>query len=107
MNCMKEMQEEIRAALAKAKDNMAWYYNQCWTPAPEYLLGDKVYLDTKNIQTTYPSKKLSYKLLGPYIVEHAVEHLAYCLHLSHTMHNIHPVFYVVKLLPNVTNLIPG
>ena len=46
---MKQAQEEARAALAKAKDDMAWYYNQCWTPSLEYLLRDKVYLDVKDI----------------------------------------------------------
>ena len=40
---------EAKAALAKAKDDMVWYYNQCHTPTLEYLLEDKVYLDTKDI----------------------------------------------------------
>ena len=35
-NYIKEAQEKVRAALAKAKDNMAQYYNQHQTPAPEY-----------------------------------------------------------------------
>ena len=29
MNCMKEAQKETWAALAKAKDDIARYYNQC------------------------------------------------------------------------------
>ena len=94
---MKEAQEEVRAALAKAKNDMAWYYNQCWTPAPEYLPGARVYLDTKDIQTTCLFKKLSHKFLGPYVVKHTVGCLAYYLCLPHAMHSIHRVFYVVKL----------
>jgi hypothetical protein len=43
--------EEIKAALAKSKDNMAKYYDQKQTPSPDYKPGDKVYLDTSNIQT--------------------------------------------------------
>ena len=95
------------AALAKAKDDMAWYYNQHQTPTLEYLLGDKVYLDAKDIQTMCPSKKLSHKFLGPYAVEYAVRHLAYCLRLPWAMHGIHLVFHVVKLQPAVTDPIPG
>ena len=33
---MKESNEEAKAALAKAKDDMARYYDQRRTPAPEY-----------------------------------------------------------------------
>ena len=104
---MKQAQEEARAALAKANDDMAQYYNQCWTPTLEYLLGDKVYLDVLSIQTMHPSKKLSHKFLGPYAVEHAVGCLAYCLHLPQAMHGILPVFHVIKLWPTVIDLIPG
>ena len=107
MNCMKQAQEKARAALAKAKDNMARYYNQQWTPVPEYQPSDKVYLDAEDIQTTRPSKKLSHKFLGPYVVEHAVGPLAYCLRLPRAMRSIHPVFHVVKLRPAVADLIPG
>ena len=46
---MKQAQEEARVALAKAKDDMAQYYNQHWTPMLEYLLGDKAYLDAEDI----------------------------------------------------------
>ena len=106
MNCMKQAQEEARAALAKAKDAMAWYYNQHRTPTLEYLLRDKVYLDAEDIQTMHPSKKLSHKFLGPYAVEHAVGHLAYHLYLPWAMCGIHPVFHVVKLWPTVTDPIP-
>ena len=107
VNCMKEAQEEARAALAKAKDDMAQYYNQCQTLASEYLPGDRVYLDAEDIQTMCLSKKLSHKFLGPYIVEQAVGCLAYCLHFSCAMCRIHPVFYVIKLHLAVTNPISG
>ena len=78
---MKQAQEEAKAALAKAKDDMAQYYNQQRTSVPEYQPGNRVYLDAEDIQTTRPSKKLSHKFLGPYVVERAVGPLAYCLRL--------------------------
>ena len=66
---MKTTLEEVKAALIKSKDDMAKYYDQKRTPAPEYQPGDRVYLDASNIQTTRPSKKLSHRHLGPIIVE--------------------------------------
>ena len=46
---------EAKSACAKAKEDMAWYYNQCQVLAPEYQIGDKVYLDASDIHTTHPS----------------------------------------------------
>ena len=38
---MKDTLEEARSVLAKAKNDMACYYNQCQTPAPSFAPGDK------------------------------------------------------------------
>jgi len=51
-NRMKTTLEEAKAALAKAKDDMAHYYNRRRTPAPMFTPGDKVYLDAADIHTT-------------------------------------------------------
>jgi len=53
--------EEAKAALNKAKDDMARYYNQRRLPTPTYKPGDKVYLDASDIRTTRLSKKLSHR----------------------------------------------
>jgi len=63
---MKDTLEEAKLALAKAKDDMARYYNRRRSPAPTFSPGDMVYLDSEDIQTTRPSKKLSHRRLGPY-----------------------------------------
>ena len=60
---MRNTLEEAKSALAKAKDDMAKYYNQQQTPAPVYVPGDKVYLNAGDIHTTQPSKKLSHTAL--------------------------------------------
>jgi len=57
---MTDTLEEAKAALAKSKDDVALYYNQKRTPAPEFKAGDMVFLDASNIQTTRPSRKLSH-----------------------------------------------
>ena len=56
---MKSASEEVTAALTKAKDEMARYYNRRCLPPPTYQPGDLVYLDASDIQTTRPSRKLS------------------------------------------------
>jgi len=72
MDWMKDTLEEAKSALAKAKDDMAQYYNHCRSPAPSFSPGNMVYLDSEDIQTTRPSKKLSHRHLGPYLVERRV-----------------------------------
>ncbi|KAG6884584.1 hypothetical protein C0993_009831, partial [Termitomyces sp. T159_Od127] len=49
---MKVVQEESKATLAKAKDDMAQYYDHGRTPALKYQPKDWVYLDASNITTT-------------------------------------------------------
>ena len=77
MDRMKDTLEEARSVLAKVKDDMACYYNQCQIPAPLFAPRDKVYLDSEDIQTMRPSKKLSHCQLGPYLIERHVSKYAY------------------------------
>ena len=51
--------EEAKSTIRKAQDNMKRYYDRRRTPAPVFNLGDKVFLDASDIQTTCPSQKLS------------------------------------------------
>ena len=104
---MEKSLEEAKLALVKAKDDMARYYNQCCTPAPKYHTGDWVFLDTSDINTTCPSSKLAHPYLGPYTVQQRVGQNAYRLQLLSSMTQIHPVFNVVKLLPDPKDPIPG
>ena len=104
---MQRSLDKARSALAKVKDNMARYYNQCRTPAPEYQVGDKVFLDASDIKTTRPSQKLAHWFLGPFPVLAKVGHKAYKLRLPASMSRLHPVFNVVKLLPAPDNPILG
>jgi hypothetical protein len=96
---MKTTLEEAKAALVKSKDDMTRYYDQKRVRASEFNPGDKVYLDASDIQTTRPSKKLSHRHLGPFIVERKVGNSAYRLRLPQSMKRLHPVFNVVKLTP--------
>jgi len=97
-NCMKDTLSKAWAALAKSKDDMACYYNQCHMPAPTFAVGDKVFLDASDIHMTHPSKKLSHCFLSPFPIVHSVGLHAYHLRLPPSMSCIHPVFHVVKLM---------
>jgi len=103
MDQMKDTPKEAKSALTKAKDNMAQYYNHHHSPAPSFSPSDMVYLDSKDIQTTRPSKKLSHHRLGPYLVERHIGKYAYHLVLPPLMRHLHPVFNVVKLSPAPNN----
>ena len=78
---MKEALDKAKAALTKSKDNMARYCNQRHTPVPKYQPRNKVYLNTSDIQTTQPSKKLSHCHLGPFEIVKQVGNGAYHLKL--------------------------
>jgi hypothetical protein len=104
---MAQSLEEAKAALAKAKDEYALYYDRRRTPAPVFTKGDKVWLDGSDIPTTCPSAKLSHRRLGPYVVEARVGHGSYRLQLPASLRRLHPVFPVVKLTPAEADPIPG
>jgi len=106
-NRMKDTLKEAKSVLAKAKDDMARYYNRHRSPAPTFSPGDMVYLDSKDIQTTRPSKKLSHHHLGPYLVKRRVGKYTYCLALPPPMRHLHLVYNVVKLSPAPDDPIVG
>jgi len=104
---MKDTLEEAKSALAKAKDDMAQYYNRCRSPVPSFSPSDMVYLDSEDIQTTRWLKKLSHCPLGPYPVERRIGKYAYHLVLPPPMRRLHLVFNVVKLSPAPDDPIVG
>ena len=50
---MSQMQEEAKAALEHAADEMAQYYNRQRSPMPVYEVGAKVWLNAQNYTTTH------------------------------------------------------
>ena len=78
---MAQATDEAWAPLVKAADDMAWFYNAHQQEAPMYNVGNKVWLSTENIKTTCLMKKLDFKWLGPYAINHMISHSAYRLKL--------------------------
>ena len=103
---MAAAQEEAKAALESAAQDMAQYYDQHRSPAPSYSVGDKVWLSLKNIITDQPAAKLADEWLGPYLITLVILRSAIWLQLPKSM-KIHPVFNVSKVHPYKPDPIPN
>ena len=74
--------------------------------APLYVPGDHVWLDTRNIKTRRPSKKLDHKSAGPLRVRRRISPQAYQLELPEGW-RIHDTFHVSLLRPVASDPLPG
>ena len=74
-----------------------------FSPAPDFKVGDKVFVKTHFFQTTQTSKKLSKKYLRPYEIIVQPSILPFTLYLPEFMHFVHLVFYVSMLEPVTFN----
>ena len=75
------------------------------TEAPDYKVGDKVWLSTMNLYLTCASKKLSERWVGPYIITKLIGNNAVELKLPRSM-KIHPVVNISRVKPYKERL-PG
>jgi len=62
---MKTVHEEAQVALSKLHDDMTHYADFHRGEAPEYKVGNKVWLSTKNFNVDWPSCKLAERQLRP------------------------------------------
>jgi hypothetical protein len=73
--------------------------------APEYNVGDLVWLSSTNIHSTRPLKKLDAHRCRPFKIIQKVSSHAYKLELPPNFCHIHPVFHVMLLEPHTPNTI--
>jgi len=100
---------ELKVNLQQAQDRYKRQHDRHTRPAPTIAVGDKVWLNRRNIRTTRPSRKLDVKRMGPFQVLEVVGDgkLAYKLELPLPMRRLHPVFHVSLLEPYRENVLPG
>ena len=65
---MAKVLEETKCNIIEAQGQMKTQADKHHTEAPDYKVGDKVWLSTTNLHLTCTSKKLSEHWVGPYII---------------------------------------
>jgi len=63
---MQTIHQQTRQFLEKTREAMGRYYDRKAKQQPDFNIGNMVMLNTKNIHTKRPSKKLAPKLYGPF-----------------------------------------
>jgi len=81
---VKKVQEETEAALKHSNKTVKRSYDRRKRDLQKYKLGDKVWLEGKNINMDRPIKKLDDKQHGPFIVKKKVRVSSYKLKLPTT-----------------------
>jgi transposase InsO family protein len=94
----RQLHGALRNNLQRAQEDYKEFHDRHVQQPPEFKVGDKVWLNRRNIRTTRPSQKLDVKRLGPFRISEAVGGggLAFRLELPPQM-RIHPVFHVSLL----------
>src|SRR3954447_6949062 len=95
---LRDITDHLRAEMHRAQLRHQEYADASRTPAPILKVGNKVWLNAKNIITRRPSRKLDHRRLRPFPISKVISPWAYELELPHDM-KIHPVQHVSLLDP--------
>jgi hypothetical protein len=95
--------ELAHSAMAASQQTQEEYANRRREPAVDYQVGDKVWLDLRNIRTDRPCKKLDVRHAKYTVLEKVGSH-AYKLD---TPPGIHPVFHTSLLRPASNDPLPS
>jgi hypothetical protein len=96
LNCLVDARSQLIRNLEAAQRAYTRGANRKRSPPPIYVPGDMVFLDSRHIRSTRPSRKFDYKWLGPFPIEKVLSRVAMRLTLPSTW-RIHPVFHVSLL----------
>ena len=100
---LNELQSTFKAKISMAQQCYQKSANARCFPAPDFKVGDKVFVKAQFFQTTQPSKKLFEKYLRPYEIITQPSTLLFTLRLPESMCSVHPVFHVSMLKPATSN----
>ncbi|KAI7967784.1 hypothetical protein MJO29_001061 [Puccinia striiformis f. sp. tritici] len=106
LNTITSVQENLKKNLEKANERYKIAADRLRLKPPDFKIGDFVWLDSTNIRSTRPTKKLSEKKFGPFEIESAISKNAFRLKLPPSWSRIHPVFHV-SLLSSSSPPFPG
>src|SRR6201996_5597442 len=102
LHLLQETCKEAEAALRISKQRSQNSRNESRTKLPEFAVGDKVWVDSKNLWIKAPAHKLVPKRIGPFTVVERLVPVDYKLDLPSHM-QLHDVFHVEKLSPCIEN----
>lgn len=94
---MSALTKYLRGLLSAARDDMKKFADAHRRPAPNYQVGDYVYINSTNIRTICQKKKLDDKWIGPFPIDKQINASAYRLVLPPRYGRLHPVFHVSQL----------
>ena len=104
---MRDVDTHLREEMLIAQASYESSANENRRPCPRYLVGDMVWLNTRNIQTARPAAKLDDRNVGPYrVCKVFANPLVVQLELPDTV-KIHPVFHVNLLQHDADDPLPG
>jgi hypothetical protein len=103
---MKGMTDLLHAEMGMAQARYADQANASRSSAPVFHVGDKVWLDTRNLNMDRPSKKLAEKYIGPFLIKEVISPVACRLDLPPAL-RIHNVFHTSLLRAAATDPLPG
>ena len=95
---IEEIQEILQDNMLIAQANYECHTNRHRSPAPQYQIGDLVWLDTRNLFTKRPSRKLENRHAGKYRVKKIVSNHAVELNLPSDNYG-HLVFHINLFKP--------
>jgi len=87
----------MKHAIIEAQQHYQSPADKKHSPAPKIQVGDFVFVLTKFIRTTKPSKKLAEKFLGLFEVVNQLGSHSYLVKLPTHLQSIHPVFHISQL----------
>jgi len=100
---LNKLQSTLKAEISTAQQHYQKSADAQRSPAPDFKVGDKVFVKAQFFRTMLPSKKLSEKYLGPYKIISQPGTLSFTLCLPEFMCSVYPVFYVSMLEPTTSN----
>ncbi|MBW0533220.1 hypothetical protein O181_072935 [Austropuccinia psidii MF-1] len=96
---LQSVQQDVKRELEFSKNRFKRYADKSRASTPVFNPGDMVWLASKNIKSTRPTKKLCERLLGPFPILKKVSTRAYHLKLQSQWKYIYPVFHMSLLEP--------
>lgn len=83
---LKDAQDFAEMSMVLAQQQQEYYSNKDRAPAESFRVGDKVWLNLKNVTTKRPSKKLDW-IHGKYLVTRVINSMTYELNTPKGIHN--------------------